>query len=142
MRRFINIFVVLVILFAFLIIDYHFIRKVFAIDPPSSLTSWIRALPLQPGKRSAYVEWTSVAGAVNYDLERAANGATWPTEGNFASIFKELALGYIDNNLNDNWYYVYRVRSVNADAVYSTYSTNATFGFQMKPSGLKWEEVY
>lgn len=143
MRRLVNILSVLIIIFSFLVFDYCLIRNVSAIGAPSALTSWVRALPLHPQKRSIYVEWARVENAVWYNLEYSSYPFSTNSPTNvFVGISPAnyTATSFIHNNLSDNNWYVYRVRAVDANGVYSNYSP--AHGVAVKPAGLKWEEVY
>jgi len=142
MRRLINILSVLIIIFAFLVFDYHLINKVFAVSAPSAVTSWVRALPLQPTKRSVYVGWNGVNDAAfsKYYLQCANSPFSANTPTSFVVIYNGTALNYIHNNLSDNYWYSYRVIASNTSGVNSTWSP--AHGVAIQPAGLKWEETY
>jgi hypothetical protein len=142
MRRLINILSVLGILFAFLVADYYIINKVYAISNPTFLTSWVRALPLQPDKRSVYVEWWAVAGASGYHLRYTSTPfSTNAANTTFTQIYNGTSLNYTHTGLKDNYWYAYQVRAYDASSNSNWYPTNA-YGVAVQPAGLKWEEVY
>ncbi len=142
MKRLINICSVLSVLILFLFFDFYLINKVFAIPGvPGTLTSWVRALPLQPTKRSVYVGWGQVANATGYYLE-CANSPIANTPTSFtviANITSNATISYIHNNLSDNNWYTYRVRAYDGSG-----NSNYTpaHGVAIYPAGLKWEETY
>ncbi len=135
---------VLAVLFAFLVFDYHIIRMVFAQVPaPTGLTSWIRALPLQPTRRSVYVQWNASANAAWYRLEYSNYPFSTNSPTNTFTVLTnsfQTGTSYIHNNLSDNFWYVYRVQAVAANGNISDFSN--AHGVPMRPAGLKWEEVY
>lgn len=144
MRRLVNLLSIWIIIISFLFFDCWIIKNVFSQpSAPSALTSWVRALPLHPQKRSIYVEWSASAGASWYNLECS----NYPFSTNSpTNVFVGItpanytATSYIHNNLSDNNWYVYRVRAVAANGTYSNYSP--AHGVAVKPAGLKWEEAY
>ncbi|MCM8778998.1 MAG: hypothetical protein NC898_02810 [Candidatus Omnitrophica bacterium] len=143
MKRLVNLLSLLIIIISFFVFDYYFINKILAIDAPSALTSWVRALPLHPQKRSIYVEWSPVTNAAWYNLEYSSYPFSTNSPTNvFVGITPAnyTPTSYIHNNLSDNNWYVYRVRAVDANGVYSNYSP--AHGVAVKPAGLRWEEIY
>ncbi|MCM8784457.1 MAG: hypothetical protein NC818_06810 [Candidatus Omnitrophica bacterium] len=144
MKRLVNLLSVLIMVVSFLIFDYRMIRYAFSQQSaPSALTSWVRALPLHPQKRSIYVEWSSASGASWYNLEYSNYPFSTNSPTNvFAGITPAnyTATSFIHNNLSDNNWYVYRVRAVATNGTYSNYSP--AHGVAVKPAGLKWEEAY
>lgn len=144
MKRLVNLLSVWIIIISFLVFDYWVIRIAFSQpSPPSALTSWVRAIPLHPQKRSIYVEWTIVSGAAWYNLEYSNYSFSTNSPTNvFVGITPAnyTATSFIHNGLSDNNWYVYRVRAVASNGVYSNYSP--AHGVAVKPAGLRWEEVY
>ncbi|MCX5657313.1 MAG: hypothetical protein NTZ48_03685 [Candidatus Omnitrophica bacterium] len=142
MKRLINICSVSSVLILFLLFDFYLISKVFAIPGvPTPMTSWVRALPLQPTKRSVYVGWGQVTNATGYYLE-CANSPIANTPTSFtviANITSNATNNYIHNNLSDGNWYIYRVRAYDAGG---NANYTVVHGVAIYPAGLRWEETY
>lgn len=145
MRRLIDMMCVLTILILFLLFDFQIINRAFATSAPSAITSWIRALPLQPTKRSVYVEWATVSGVNGYYLQCANSPFSANTPTSFVTLIQinsATTTSYTHNNLLDNYWYTYRAVAYDANGVNAALNVTPTHGVAIQPVGLRWEETY